>query len=218
MEDRLYLVTFERIDPFFVIDLSADRPRVLGELKIPGFSNYLHPYDENHIIGIGKETVDESGWIREIGVKLALFDVSDVRNPAVLDQTVIGSEGTYSAALHSHKAFLFDLDRNLLSIPISGGVPELFGSESAARDWDRHNWHGFFVYALDKRDGFELRGTIDHSESMDMQPDLARSLYIGDVLYTISADIIRMHVLDDIGTEINSIDIGPGGQIIEYVN
>ena len=52
--DRLYLVTFQQIDPFFVIDLSTDNPKILGELKIPGFSNYLHPYDEEHIIGIGK--------------------------------------------------------------------------------------------------------------------------------------------------------------------
>jgi len=52
--DRLYMVTFLRIDPLFVIDLSnPNKPEVLGELKIPGFSDYLHPYDENHIIGIG---------------------------------------------------------------------------------------------------------------------------------------------------------------------
>src|SRR5690606_11294245 len=51
MNDRLYLVTFQRMDPFFVIDLSEDNPRVLGELKLPGYSNYLHPYDENHVQG-----------------------------------------------------------------------------------------------------------------------------------------------------------------------
>src|SRR3990170_1762491 len=57
--DRLYMVTFKRMDPFFVIDLSnAEKPEVLGELKIPGFSDYLHPYDENHIIGFGKEAVE----------------------------------------------------------------------------------------------------------------------------------------------------------------
>jgi uncharacterized secreted protein with C-terminal beta-propeller domain len=56
--DKLYMVTFQRIDPFFVIDLSEDTPKVLGALKIPGYSSYLHPYDENHIIGIGKETID----------------------------------------------------------------------------------------------------------------------------------------------------------------
>jgi len=59
IEDRLYLVTFEQIDPFFVIDLSQNTPKILGELKIPGFSNYLHPYDEDHIIGIGRDTIEK---------------------------------------------------------------------------------------------------------------------------------------------------------------
>ncbi|HLD87587.1 MAG TPA: beta-propeller domain-containing protein, partial [Candidatus Nanoarchaeia archaeon] len=61
MGDRLYMVTFKRIDPFFVIDLSGNDPKILGELKLPGYSDYLHPYDENHIIGIGKET-GENEW------------------------------------------------------------------------------------------------------------------------------------------------------------
>ena len=56
MGDRLYMVTFQQIDPFFVIDLSSDTPKILGELKIPGFSNYLHPYDEEHVIGVGRDT------------------------------------------------------------------------------------------------------------------------------------------------------------------
>ena len=55
--DRLYMVTFKRIDPFFVIDLSTPAsPKILGKLKIPGYSDYLHPYDATHIIGVGKET------------------------------------------------------------------------------------------------------------------------------------------------------------------
>ena len=62
MGDRLYMVTFQRIDPFFVIDLSSPTsPKVLGELKIPGYSQYLHPYNENFIIGIGKDT-GENQW------------------------------------------------------------------------------------------------------------------------------------------------------------
>ena len=71
-----YLVTFEQIDPFFVIDLeNPENPEILGELKIPGYSTYLHPYDENHIIGIGKE---------DNNVKLSLFNVIDVTNPKEL--------------------------------------------------------------------------------------------------------------------------------------
>jgi len=118
--DRLYMVTFKRIDPLFVIDLSdPEKPSVLGELKIPGFSDYLHPYDEDHIIGIGKETGDnEWGGVSIKGVKVALFDVSDVAEPKQLDQYIIGEAGTDSEALRDHKAFLFDRKKDLLVIPV----------------------------------------------------------------------------------------------------
>ena len=118
--DRLYLVTFKRVDPFFVIDLSDPaKPGILGMLKIPGFSDYLHPYDKNHIIGIGRETAENQwGGVSTLGLKLALFDVSDVNNPAMIDKVEIGVAGTDSEALRDHKAFLFDRSKNLLVIPV----------------------------------------------------------------------------------------------------
>src|SRR3990167_6542936 len=74
MGDNLYLVTFQRIDPFFVIDLSSNTPVILGALKIPGFSNYLQAYDEDHIIGIGRDTKEnELGGVQQLGVKMGQF-------------------------------------------------------------------------------------------------------------------------------------------------
>lgn len=118
--DRLYMVTFEQIDPLFVIDLKDPAaPKVLGELKIPGFSNYLHPYDENHILGFGKDTLlADWGGIRTAGFKMALFDVSDVTNPTMKFVEVIGEEGTSSDLLNNHKALLFDREKELLAFPI----------------------------------------------------------------------------------------------------
>ena len=121
MGDRLYMVTFKKVDPLFVIDLSEPTaPRVLGKLKIPGYSNYLHPYDENHVIGLGKEAVDAEGgdfaWYQ--GVKLSLFDVTDVSNPIEVAKVEIGDRGTDSPALYDHKAFLFNREMNLLVIPV----------------------------------------------------------------------------------------------------
>jgi uncharacterized secreted protein with C-terminal beta-propeller domain len=118
--NRCYLVTFKKVDPLFVIDLGDPaNPKVLGKLKIPGYSDYLHPYDENHLIGIGKWTVEaEEGdftWYQ--GVKISLFDVSDVEHPRGIDNIIIGDRGTDSPVLHNHKALLFDKKLNLLAIP-----------------------------------------------------------------------------------------------------
>ena len=100
--DRLYMVTYKRVDPFFVIDLSTPTsPKILGKLKIPGFSDYLHPYDATHIIGVGKETgTNDWGGVSTEGLKLALFDVSDVEHPTQIDKVEIGDAGTDSAALY----------------------------------------------------------------------------------------------------------------------
>lgn len=87
--DRCYLVTFKKVDPLFVIDLKNPvAPRVLDQLKITGYSDYLHPYDENHVKGVGKETVaaEEGDFAWYQGVKISLFDVSDVNNPKEIDK------------------------------------------------------------------------------------------------------------------------------------
>ena len=86
MDTRLYLVTFRLIDPFFVIDLTNPRvPTILGELKITGFSNYLHPYDNRTIIGFGRETKSIG---QQTGLKVSLFDVSNVLKPQSIAQYV----------------------------------------------------------------------------------------------------------------------------------
>lgn len=125
MGDRGYMVTYQQIDPLFVIDLATPTaPKILGELKIPGYSNYLHPYDENHLIGFGNEVdVVEDGEpmtgaaIR--GMKLSLFDVSDVAHPKEVFKEVIGDRGTYSEIQYNHKALLFDKEKELLAFPIT---------------------------------------------------------------------------------------------------
>ena len=106
--DKLYMVTFRQVDPFFVIDLSDDTPRIMGYLKIPGFSNYLHPYDKNTVIGIG----------RDEGVKIAMFDISNFYNPQLKDSIIIGNWFTDSAGLYDHKAILIDSAKKILSLPV----------------------------------------------------------------------------------------------------
>ena len=220
MGDRLYLVTFQQIDPFFVIDLSSDTPKILGELKIPGFSNYLHSFDEDHVIGIGRDTkqVDNSR-VQQLGIKIALFNVADVNNPKVADDIVIGDGSTQSDALHNHKAFFFDKTRGILSIPISGESESLeqeINSKMTAPEYSR--WHGFYVLNLDASSGFNLKGTVAHLDNDSRYYGMgdARTFYIDDVLYTASEEYLRMNSFDDLD-EINSIKLENTGKFIEHM-
>ncbi len=210
--NRLYMVTFKRMDPLFVIDLAdPTKPQVLGQLKIPGFSDYLHPYDENHIIGVGKETAEnEWGGVSIKGVKLSLFDVTDVNNPEQIDTYEIGTAGTDSEALRDHKAFLFDKKKNLLVIP----VREVTGKEQydSRYGYMQRVWQGAYVFDL-TLNGFKLKGKISHFDDFEEQyyywgspGAVRRSLFMDDVLYTISARKVMMNDLKDI-SEIKNIDL-----------
>ena len=220
MGDRLYMVTFQQIDPFFVIDLSTDTPKILGELKIPGFSNYLHPYDEEHVIGVGRDTKEiENGRVQQLGIKIALFNVADVSNPKVVDDIIIGDRSTQSEALHNHKAFFFDKSREVLSIPISGDIESLESANSKMFAPEYNRWSGFYVFDLDKSDGFDLKGIITHSDDSSRYYGMnyARTFYIDDVLYTASNDYLKMNSFDEL-KEINSIKFENTGKFMEYLD
>lgn len=218
--DRLYLVTFQQIDPFFVIDLSSDTPKILGELKIPGFSNYLHPYDDDHVIGVGRDTKEiGNDRVQQLGVKVALFDVSDVSNPMVIDDYIIGDSSTHSEALNNHKAFFFDKRKNLLSIPISSDTDSLEGitEKRIAPDWNR--WNGFYILDLDVKNGIDLKGTITHTENDTRYYGMgnSRTFYIEEVLYTVSDSMLKMNFMNDL-EEVNSIKLENTGKFIEYLD
>lgn len=191
MGDKLYMVTFEIIDPFFVIDLNDPfRPEIMGELKIPGFSSYLHPIDDNHILGIGKDvTVEErrdslgniigNPFGVEKGLKMSVFDVSDLTNPVEKHQVILGTEGTYSEALHDHKAVLFDYRNKLLVLPVYLSYAYKFNDQGA------------YVYKIDVDRGFELIGKETHLTPQDKgaynyDQFVKRAVYIDEFLYFVS--------------------------------
>ena len=221
--DRLYMVTFKRIDPFFVIDLSTPRsPKILGELKIPGYSDYLHPYDATHIIGIGKETAtNDWGGVSVSGVKLALFDVSDVTNPRLLSKVQIGDAGSDSAALQDHHAFLFDKGKNLLVIPIRAVINDPVMREDYSSYRPPKIWYGAYVFGLTPTTGFTLRGTVQHGAGDSgyyyygsSASEVKRSLYIGDVLYTMSSKQIMANSLGDLNTTLATIPLPPFSDVL----
>ena len=226
MGDRAYLVTFKKIDPFFTIDLSDPyNPQILGKLKIPGYSDYLHPYDENHIIGIGKDTVEpqeEYSWTRDFawyqGIKIAIFDVTDFKNPKEVSKVVIGDRGTDSPVLYDHKAFLFNREKELLVIPVR--VCEISEEIKEQNDgytgsiYGDFKFQGAYVYKLSLENGFDLKDKITHIDDSNDNENywyrwsspsyITRSLYIGDVLYTISNSMIKLSSLEDF-SELNNI-------------
>ena len=217
--DRLYMVTFKKIDPFFVIDMGdARNPNILGKLKIPGYSDYLHPYDENHIIAFGKDVAEpteqeEFDWNQDFawyqGMQVALFDVTDVENPKQLYKTVIGDRGTESELLHNHKALLFDKAKGLLVFPVT--VAELSDEVkndpyASGSEYGEFVFQGAYVYKLDLNNGFQLQGTITHYDETEVadksgyywsgDKDIKRALYIGDYLYTVSLGMVKANELD----------------------
>lgn len=226
------MVTFKQTDPLFVIDVSVpNNPKVLGKLKVPGFSQYLHPYDENTLIGFGKETSQtESGGVMTEGLKLSLFDVSDVNNLKEINTVTLGERGANSIALYDHKAFLFSKDKSLLVIPVEiqiadnqpipmekcvGGkcvIPPLMPIVS------QNYFRGAYVFEVTKN-GFKLKGKIDHydgtsSNSYDWwgyngyDTTVKRSLWIGDVLYTLSDKYMKANKISDL-TELKNLKLVP---------
>ena len=224
MGEKAYVVTFKKVDPLFVLDLSdPENPEVLGKLKIPGYSDYLHPYDENHIIGIGKDTVEASSELQESrninfawyqGVKIAMFDVTDVENPIELYKVIIGDRGTDSEILYDHKAFLFDKEKELMVLPIT--LAEIQGEKIRDNQYGQPTFQGAYVYNVNLEDGFELKKRITHITEDEEQKrgyrynyntKIRRSLYMDDTLYTISEKRIKANDLssDEI-EEINLIE------------
>lgn len=225
MENKVYLVTYQTVDPLFVIDLSDEtKPQVLGELKIPGYSTYLHPYDENHLIGIGMQTEESinknsSGKVtsttaRIVGMKMALFDVSDVKRPKQISETIIGDSRTTSAILTNPKALLFSKEKELIAIPVNNYAEdfEITGSTSSyssiVNSYTSYSKprtaEGYFVYKINIEDGFKLKGVITHEVKEKNTTynyyynasKLLRGMYIDNNLYTVSETAVKVNNLD----------------------
>ena len=205
---RAYMVTFRQIDPLFVIDLSNPQsPAVLGFLKVPGVSDYLHPYDDTHVIGVGREA-DAQGHV--LGVKLSLFDATDVSNPTEVSKYVVQGDWSWSEASYDHKAFLFSRDKELLVIPV-----QLTDNNGI----DYTSWQGVYVFKLNLQDGFVLKGRITHANETAVDESkyyygydtqVHRSLYMDDTLYTVSGSIVKANDIASLA-DISKVELPNSG-------
>lgn len=188
-----YVVTFEQIDPLFVIDLSDPyNPVVKGQLKIPGYSSYLHPYDETHIIGIGYNTESNGyGGVRNTTLKMSMFDISNLENPKEIFNVSIGNEKSSSEVINEHKALFYNKQKNLI------GFPVYFQQAPDYKD-------SFVIYKIDMEKGFEKYGEI--SEESKRYNYNSRMIYIGETIYVIRYDEIISYNMNDL-KEIGRVEL-----------
>ncbi len=216
--DRAYVVTFEQTDPLFVFDASnPHEPKLMGELLLPGFSNYLHPYDENHLIGIGIEMVANvtasSTTVTGSGLKLGLFDVTDPTAPKEISKVVLGDFGSTSSALNNHHSFLFSRAKNLLAFPVL--LTQLTEEQKKTGNfWDANvSFGGMMVYDVSLQNGFVEKGRIKHYDGELTEANnrslfglVSRSVYINDYLFSFSQSVMTVHRLSDM-EEVNRIEL-----------
>jgi len=180
MREMGYIVTFENVDPLFTIDLSDPYdPKMLGELKIPGFSQYLHPVGDGLLLGIGRDTQeiytrDSKGeetviGFRDVGMKVSLFDVSDPLHPIEVDVLLLG-EG-WAEVSHNPRALMCDASRGLYGFMTEG--------------WSRQrgNWHSEAI--IIKIEGGRLSIAATLTPGPHTSAYGSRLIFIGDFLYLV---------------------------------
>ena len=166
VEDLAYVVTFRTTDPLYALDLSDPRaPRLLGELKIPGFSEYLHPLGDGLLLGVGREADPQTG--AETGFKVSLFDISDPAAMAEVDQLVVRDAA--SPVSGDHRAFLWDAGRRQAVVPV-----EAYGRAADS---------GALILRV-SGDRLERVASLHH-DGWGGVP--VRSFVVGDELWTLSA-------------------------------
>lgn len=174
-----YIVTFKQTDPLFVVDLSdPTNPIIKGELKIPGYSSYLHPYDDTHIIGIGYNTKENSsGGIVNTNMKISMFDISDLENPREMYTMDIGEEYVYSELEYNHKALFINKDKNLIGFPIT-----------------YNGKNSFILIKMNLENGFEKYAEI--TKDLNYKTNINRGIYINSAFYTLAENEIVLYDLN----------------------
>lgn len=212
---RLFVVTFKKTDPLFVIDLADPKaPRVTGELKIPGFSTYMHMLDDGHLLSIGYDAEDHGSFAYFQGVLLQIFDVSDPSNPTLSARHVIGTRGSSSEALTNHLAFNYFAPRKLLAVPMA--VCE--ASNGGGSYGQKLTFGGLMVFGISTETGFDYRGGVPHAAPAESRSacsnwwtnassQVKRSIFMDDWVFSIASDLIQVAPISALGTPVVSLPL-----------
>ena len=207
--DRGYVVTFKKTDPLFVLDLKRpDAPKLLGELKIPGFSTYMHRIDDNHLMSIGFDANDHGNFAYFDGVILQLFDVTNPLRPKLMFKEKIGTRGSSSEAAADHLAFNYFAERGLLALPMT--ICEGGGD---GRNGDRLTFGGLLVYDVSMKTGFHRLGGVNHGSAgqscnawwSQATSGVKRSVFIDDLVFSIAMDRVKVQKLKALGKDLADI-------------
>ncbi|MBG9456979.1 hypothetical protein ABE61_24135 [Lysinibacillus sphaericus] len=201
MGEKAYVVTFKQVDPLFVIDVAnPKKPTVLGELKIPGFSNYLHPLDDTHLIGIGYDTEQrydtytKRNFTVTTNMKMSLFDVSDFKHPKEQSTVKIGGKGSYSDVQYNPKALFRNQEYNYFGFPVV-----LY--DAGKGDEIVYKGQGAQIYEITADKGIVLKGNIFNKSKGDQYENweqlVQRVVYIDDALYTVARNEVKSYQLKD---------------------
>ncbi len=211
-----YVVTFKQIDPLFTLDLSNPRePKVVGELKVPGFSTYLHPIDDTHLLTIGTYVPENPTSWQERTLQLSIFDVSDFAHPVLTHTEKVGTAYSWSEAMWNHKAFNYFPAKKLLAIPFSTWD----SGDTGDAYWSRFE-SSLKVYGVDADAGLHregrdlvrrpLPGAGNYGWYWWWMPTVRRSIMADDFVYAISDAGIRSARIDALSTPLATVKFTPG--------
>lgn len=186
VENTAYFVTFLQTDPLFAVDLSDPaHPALVSELKLPGFSRYLHPYRENRLLGFGVDA-DDTGL--QTGLKLSMFDTADSGDVKEKHSISFSGHNGSSAALNEFKAILIAPEKGLIGLP---------AWELNENSYDRALCYYIFSYSDAKGFQMETQIPLDTTDEESLYLDRARGMYIGDYLYITNGPYLTAYSLSD---------------------
>jgi Beta propeller domain len=214
---RGFVVTFKKTDPLYVFDLGdPGAPSIAGELKIPGFSTYMHMMDAQHLLTIGYDADDQGSFAWFTGVRLQIFDVSDMKNPKLSHAEIIGTRGSSSEALTNHLAFNYFAPKHLLALPMTiceGGSGGSFGTTMT--------FAGLIVYDTTASGGFVQRGRVAHPQTSSggydsgacsnwwtqASSEVKRSVIMDDFVYSISERRVKVNALSNLSVDLADLPL-----------